>query len=91
LGHGVAGLSDGGRGEKQDVATVGAGATSEGRQEARGLAHVRGGEDGAHGGQGQHVEERAALHLHKLNQRFDTPLTQKHGHPHCAKHQAQGT
>jgi hypothetical protein len=71
LGRGVAGLNDGRRGKKQDVAAVGAGATSEGRQEARGLAHVRGGEDGARAGQGQHVEERAALHLHKLNRRYD--------------------
>jgi hypothetical protein len=50
---------------------VGDGATSEGGQEARGLAHVRGGEDGAYAGQGQHVAERAALHLHKLNRRYD--------------------
>jgi hypothetical protein len=40
---------------------VGAGATSDGGRETRDLALVRGGEDGARPGPGEHVAERAGI------------------------------
>jgi hypothetical protein len=44
---------------RRDATAVGAGATSDGGRETRDLALVRGGEDGARPGPGEHVAERA--------------------------------
>jgi hypothetical protein len=46
---------------RRDATAVGAGATSDGGRETRDLALVRGGEDGARPGPGEHVAERAGI------------------------------